>query len=205
MNPRAIVRLERLGKKNSMAWVRERTILVLTVWPLLFGKVSVNFGGFEKDSVISSGLQPTAFRLVAVPQQPSLPRTPYTTPLLFDFRQSILCGSLPREPPTGYPKPVSRKQLDKQDFHGNQQMQHVLLWAVFSLGSAWIRAFPWQPAENSTTSSPSDIDKDGREWPVKPVTKTTITSMTEVRNCDVMIFVIFNPGDRSHIFLRMSV
>jgi hypothetical protein len=46
------------------------------------------------------------------------------------------CGSLPREPPTGYPKPVSRKQHDKQDFHGNQQMQHVLLRAVFSLGSA---------------------------------------------------------------------
>jgi hypothetical protein len=76
-----------------------------------------------------------------------------------------ISGSLPREPPTGYRKPVSRKQLDKQDFHGNQQMQHILLRAVFSLGSAWIRAFPWQPAENNMTSSPSDIDKDGREWP----------------------------------------
>jgi hypothetical protein len=45
------------------------------------------------------------------------------------------CGSLPREPPTGYPKPVSRKQLDKQDFHGNQQMQHALLRAVQFAGS----------------------------------------------------------------------
>jgi hypothetical protein len=33
-------------------------------------------------------------------------------------------------------KSVSRQQPDKQDFHGNQQSQHVLLRAVISLGSA---------------------------------------------------------------------
>jgi hypothetical protein len=33
-------------------------------------------------------------------------------------------------------KSVSRQQPDKQDFHDNQQSQHILLRAVFSLGSA---------------------------------------------------------------------
>jgi hypothetical protein len=112
---------------------------------------------------------------------------PLSTFFLFNYCiftiYSRYCGSLPREPPTGYPKPVSKKQFNKQDFHGNQQMQQVLLRAVFSLESAWIRAFPWQPAENSRKSSPSDIDKDGREW------KHLSLSMSEGE-----LFLLFSAG-----------
>jgi hypothetical protein len=51
--------------------------------------------------------------------------SPFAIACINAWKYWVFCGSLPREPPTGYPKPVSRKRLDKQDFHGNQQIQHV--------------------------------------------------------------------------------